>query len=191
MATVASKPMTATDFYDFVHRPENRDRVFELERGEIVEMSRPGKLHGLVCANIAFILGAFARARKKGYPCSNDTGVIVDRDPDTVRGPDVLFFEDVASIAEVQPRYAESPPLLAIEVLSPNDTFGKVNRRVQDQLRFGTRLVWIVDPDEQNVSVYRSGKETYVVESGEELTGEDVLPDFRCLVAEFFAFPGQ
>jgi Uma2 family endonuclease len=77
MATVATRPITADEFYDFVHRQENRDRVFELERGEIVEMSRPGKLHGFVCANIVAILVVFARQRKKGYVCSNDTGVVV------------------------------------------------------------------------------------------------------------------
>src|SRR6266480_3460730 len=96
MATVATKPMTAEKFYDFANRPENRDKVLELERGEVVEMSRPGKRHGLVCGNSTGILRNYAIARKKGYVCSNDTGVVVERDPDTVRGPDVLFFEDAS-----------------------------------------------------------------------------------------------
>lgn len=191
MSTVAARKMTADEFFDFVHRPENRDRVLELERGEVVEMSRPGKLHGLVCANIAFVLGFFARTRKRGYPCSNDTGVVVEQDPDTVRGPDILFFDDAESIEDVERKFAKTPPLLAVEVLSPTDTLGKTNRKVQEQLRFGTGIVWVVDPDERNVSVYRRGKQTYVVEENEEITGEDVLPDFRWRVAEFFELPGR
>jgi len=72
MATVVNKPMTAEEFYEWTHRPENRDRRFELERGEIIEVSRPGKQHGLICANIAGVLWTFAKRRKKGYVCSND-----------------------------------------------------------------------------------------------------------------------
>jgi Uma2 family endonuclease len=191
MATVATKPITAEQFYEWANRPENRDKYCELERGEIVEMSRPGKLHGLICANVVGILRNFVIQRKKGYVCSNDTGVVVERDPDTVRGPDVLFFEDAKRIEDVEEKYGETPPLLAVEVLSPNDTTGKLMRRVREQLRFGTRLIWVLDPDAKNVIVYRPGKEDSIVEQTEELTGEDVLLDFRCKVAEFFALPGQ
>jgi Uma2 family endonuclease len=191
MATVGSKLMTAEEFYDWANRPENRDKYCELERGEIVEMTRPGILHGFVCANVARILGNFTVQRKRGYICSNDTGVIVERDPDTVRGPDILLFEDTDRVEAIDRKYGEKPPVLAVEVLSPNDRFAKINRRIQEQLRFGTLLVWVLDPDASNVTVYRPGQPYYIVEQSEELTGNDVLPDFRCKVAEFFAMPGQ
>ena len=190
MATVATKPMTAEEFYEWTHRPENRDRRFELERGEIVEMSRPGKQHGLICANIAGILWTFAKRRKKGYVCSNDTGVVVERENDTVRGPDILFFEDATTAEDVDEKYGETPPLLAVEVLLPNDTLAIMSRRVREQLDFGTKIVWVVNPEDRNVTVYRRGKEHFVVEESDELTGEDVLPDFRCKVVEFFQLPG-
>jgi Uma2 family endonuclease len=196
MATVSTKAMTAEEFYEWAHRPENRDRFFELERGEVVEMSRPGKRHGLICGNVTGILRNYAVARRRGYVCSNDTGVVVERGPDTVRGPDVLFFEDAEHADEVEEKYGETPPLLAVEVLSPNDTHPKIAGRVREQLRFGTRLVWVLDPDAGNVMIYQSGRQTGVVEEkiagpGEDLTGEDVLPDFRCRVAELFNLPGQ
>jgi Uma2 family endonuclease len=191
MATVTTKPMTAEQFYEFANRPENRGRQLELVRGEVVEISRPGKLHGLVCGNLTRILGNYAVARNKGYVCSNDTGLLVERGPDTVRGPDVLFFEDAEQVDQVEEKYGEKPPLLAAEVLSPNDTHGKVGRRVLEQKRFGTRLIWVLDPDAKNVIVYQPGKEDKVIEADEEITGEDVLPDFRCRVAEFFALPGK
>jgi len=191
MSIVASKPMSADEFYDWANRPENRDKYCELERGEIVEMTRPGMLHGFVCANAARILGNFTVQRKKGYICSNDTGVVVERDPDTVRGPDVLLFENTDRVEAIDRKWGKKPPLLAVEVLSPNDTFAKINRRIEEQLRFGTPLVWVLDPDASNVTVYRPGQPYYVVEQDQELTGNDVLPDFRCKVAEFFTMPGQ
>jgi hypothetical protein len=45
--------LTAEEFYDWAHRPENAGKSYELERGEVVEVSRPGELHGVVCANVA------------------------------------------------------------------------------------------------------------------------------------------
>src|SRR5262245_22176203 len=102
MATVTTKPMTAEEFYEWANRLENRDQFFELERGEVVEMSRPGKRHGLICANVAGVLRNHAVQRQKGYVCSNDTGVVVERGPDTVRGPDVLFFEDAEQADQVE-----------------------------------------------------------------------------------------
>jgi len=191
MATAATKLITADEFYEWANRAENRDRLFELERGEIVEMSRPGKRHGLICANVVRILGNYVVQRKKGYVCSNDTGVVVEREPDTVRGPDVLLFEDAERIDQVDEKYGEKPPVLAAEVLSPNDTMGKVRRRVREQLRFGARVVWVLDPEARNVILYRAGKEDQLAEEAEELTCEDVLPGFRCRVAEFFEVPGH
>jgi Uma2 family endonuclease len=79
---------------------------------------------------------------------------------------------------------------LAVEVLAPNDRPEQILRRVDEQLRFGTRLVWVLDPEARSVSVHRADRTTEVVESDGELTGEDVLPEFRCRVADLFAMPG-
>src|SRR5688572_26658446 len=114
MATVAMQLMTAEEFYEWGCRPENQDRFCELESGRIVDLPRPGKLHGMVCANLTGILGNFTAQRKTGYICSNGTGVIVKRNPDTVRGPDVLFFEDAENLEQVDEQYGETPPLLAV-----------------------------------------------------------------------------
>jgi Uma2 family endonuclease len=191
MATVSTKLMTVEQFWVFVHRPENRDRSFDLVRGEVVEMSKPGRFHGFVCGNIAAILFLFARKRKKGYVCSNDTGVIIQRDPDTVRGPDVLFFEDVDSSEKMNRKWGADPPRFAVEVMSPNDTMTDLNERIADQLICGTPLVWLLDPERRKVTVYRPNKPLYVLNETDEIRGEDVLRDFRCQVAEFFKLPAE
>src|SRR3954451_24945441 len=93
MSTVSTQPITADEFYEWCHRPENRDRVFELERGKVVEMSRPGERHGVVCVNVGYLFGTYLRQRGRGRACANDTGLILERDPDTVRGPDLFLYE--------------------------------------------------------------------------------------------------
>ena len=194
MATVttpATRLLTADEFCDFVHRPENRGRFFELERGVIVEMPPPNLPHGVVCAIIARILGNFTDAKKRGYVTSNDTGVVLETDPDTVRGIDVLLFDEIAKYADLEPKYARHMPTLAVEVLSPDARPGKTMRRVSQFLRQGIPLVWVVDPDSRDVTVYRPGREAYVLGLEDELSGEDVLPDFRCRVHDFFRLPGE
>ena len=70
MATVSTKLLTADEFYEFVHRPENAGRHFELERGEVIELPPPMKPHGFVCANVVFRLMKYAAEQNAGYVCS-------------------------------------------------------------------------------------------------------------------------
>ncbi len=188
---IATKRMTAEEFSHWVFRPENEARHFELERGKVVEMPRPGERHGLVCANVTVMLGLYVRTRKKGYTLSNDPGVILERDPDTVRGPDVVYFEKGKPYDQMNPKWIEDPPTLAVEVWSPTDRIGKMTQRVREFLKAGVRLVWVIDPEARDVTVYRPGQDDYVVAAGQELMGDDVLPDFRCLVDEFFFSPEE
>jgi Uma2 family endonuclease len=181
-----TKLMTADEFYEWVLRPEHRDRLFELHRGEVVEMSRPGERQGLVCSNANFILVQFVRQRRKGFVLANDPGLLLERDPDSVKGPDVVLFDFNRGYREMNPKWVENIPTLVVEVLSPSDRLGKTTRRVQEFLDAGIQLVWVIDPDGEDITVYRQGRKPSVLTKEDELTGEDVLPDFRCKVAEFF-----
>jgi Uma2 family endonuclease len=183
--------MTAEEFYDFVHRPENANRWLELVRGEVIELASPTKPHGFLCANVARILGNYTFQRNKGYITSNDTGVIVERDPDTVRGPDVSLYEDANVIEEIHPKYGETPPLLAVEVLSPEDRAALVMRKITEFLRSGVKMVWVVDLESRSVTVHRPDKPQVSVEGDQELTGDDVLPGFSCKVADIFRLPAD
>ena len=189
-STPATRRMTAAEFFAWVHRPENRNHFFELDRGEVVELPPPGKYHGFVCGNISRILGVFAIQRRKGYVCTNDAGVLVEQDPDTVRGPDVTFYEDAQSADDMDRQYAARPPLLAVEVSSPNDRINRTIRRITQMLHAGVAQVWLVDPEGRDVSVYRAGQDPMLLTEGQELTGDPALPDFRCRIADFFALPG-
>jgi Uma2 family endonuclease len=191
MTTMTTGRMTAEEFFEWANRPENRDRHFELDRGKVVEVSRPGERHGFICGNVTRILGNFTFQRRKGYVCSNDTGLIVERDPDTVRGPDVVLYDEARRYDELETRYPDRLPKLAVEVLSPNDQWGKVTRRINLFLTRGILLVWLVDPAGRTVTVYRPNQLAQVVEEDEELGGGEVLPDFRCRVADLFFLPGE
>lgn len=189
--TAARKLMTAEEFYDFVHLPENDNKWFELVRGEVIELPPPQKKHGVVSVNVGVALVNHARQRRKGYVTTNDSGVVLEHDPDTVRGPDVAYYEDAQTWDELHPKYGEVPPRLAVEVLSPNDKIGKVMLKIMDYLKSGVELVWLVDPDSRNVTVYRPNQQPFVAVEGQDLTGDGVLPEFRLAVADLFFLPGQ
>jgi Uma2 family endonuclease len=189
MSIGATRQMTADEFFTWVHRPDNRDRCFELERGEVVELSRPGERHGVVCGKVAWLLNTFVRQRRRGYVCANGTGVIVEKDPDTVRGPDVALFDENRRFDDLSPKFTERVPCLVVEVLSPEDRFNKVLRRIAQFLQRGTTLVWLVDPEDRTVAVHRRGELPQVLEENEELIGNGVLADLRCRVADFFYMP--
>ena len=191
MASILTSQMTAEEFCEWADRPENRGALYELVQGEPVAMSTPGELHGVVCFLIAHLLGNYLFQRGRGYICTNDTGLLVERDPDTVRGPDLMLFDEARRWEEISRKFAVAIPRLIVEVLSPSDQVGRVNRRISQYLKRAVPLVWLVDPEVRSVTVYRPGKDFYTVEETEELTGDDVLPDFRCRVAECFALPGQ
>jgi Uma2 family endonuclease len=188
--TTVTKPMTAEEFYEWVHRPENAGKWFELVRGEVIELPPPMKRHGVLSANVSRILGNYAFQRGKGYVAGNDSGVILERDPDSVRGPDVALYEDAQTFEEPHPKYGEVPPRLAVEILSPNDRAAKVQQKITDYLRTGVALVWVVDPEGRTVTVYRPDRAPAVAAADDELSGEEVLPGFRCRVADFFHMAG-
>jgi Uma2 family endonuclease len=145
----------------------------------------------VVTGNLARLIGNYLFQRRKGYLTSNDSGVILEHEPDTVRGPDVAVYEDAQTWAELHPKYGEVPPLLAVEVLSPTDKVNKVNRKIADYLRARVGLVWLADPEEQTLTVYRRGHEPRLHEASETVTGEEVLPGLTLKVADCFFMPGE
>ena len=190
MATVETQLLTAEEFWAWASRPENEEKFFELDQGKVVPMPPPGELHGALCGLIAYLLWKFVFQRGRGgYVCGNDTGLLVQRGPDTVRGPDVMLFDEPTQLEGLSRKFTERVPKLIVEVLSPNDTQGKTNRRISQYLKRGVPLVWLVDPEVRIVTVYQPGQGFYTVEEGDELTGETVLPQLRLPVTELFTLP--
>lgn len=191
MSSLATKILTAEEFFEWAQQPANRHRQFELERGEVIEMPPAGRYHGFVCANIAGVLRNFAIQQGRGYVCTNDAGVIVERDPDTVRGPDVTFYEDAETADDMERQYAAAPPVLAVEALSPHDRINVTMRRVTQLLGRGVAMVWVVDPEARDISICRPDIEPELFTEEGSVSGHDVLVGFQCAAAEFFAVPGK
>ena len=110
---------------DLLRMPEEGKR-FELVRGEMVEMAPPGIEHGKRSGRIFRLLDEFVEEQDLGT-VTVESGFYLERSPDTVRGPDVAFIskERLDPNAEVT-GFGEIVPDLAVEVISPNDTYAEV-----------------------------------------------------------------
>lgn len=157
------------------------DGDYELVRGVLVEMTPPTLRHGVLCARIAARLLDWSR-RAGGLVACNDSGFILGRGPDTVRGPDVSWVraDRVEDIPE--DGYLEGAPDLAVEVLSPSDRPGAVHAKIANYLEAGCPLVWVLDPRHSVVEVYTADRPVQVLRSGDVLE----LPGFAWPVAEIF-----
>jgi Uma2 family endonuclease len=82
-------------------------------------------------------------------------------------------------------------PDLAVEVVSPNDLYNEVDVKVSEYLDVGVSLVWVVNPEARTACVYRPGGTARRLRENDEIDGGDVLPGFRCRVAEFFPPAGE
>ena len=159
----------------------------ELIRGVLHETMIMGQRHGKIVMKLGFLLNAFIIPRKLGTLTGADAGIWLERDPDTVRGPDIAYFSAATMPpAAVPDGYAEVVPDLVVEVVSPNDTRREVAAKARMWLRYDVRLVWVVQPQTRSVDVYRPGRAVATLTDQDPLDGLDVLPGFTCAVSAVF-----
>jgi Uma2 family endonuclease len=180
-----TRPITADEFLEWPDEPGCRQ---ELIRGEVATMSLAGEEHGEVAMEIGSLIRNYAKPLKLGRVYAAETGFIVERNPDSVRGADVAFVS-AARLALITNRKKQIPfgPDFAVEVRSPNDRDDEVEEKIRMWLVAGCLLVWDVDPESRTVVVHRRESEPITLAEDQEIDGGDVIPGFRCRVADFFA----
>ena len=172
---------------DELLRMPDDGRRYELIEGELIEMAPAGLRHGEIAATVALLIGHHVRQKDLGSIFVADPGFFLQRDPDTVRAPDVAFIaKNRLSPGGAPAGYSEIVPDLVVEVVSPNDRAGQVQAKIKQWIEHGVKLVWLVHPEQRSITVYRSVRDVQVLHEGDTLTGDPVLPDFSCPVAEIF-----
>jgi Uma2 family endonuclease len=159
----------------------------ELVKGRVVPMAVPKPRHGEICGKANRIFGNYAEDRDLGRVLCNDSGVITERGPDTVRGADVAFYSFARLPKGPLPdRYLDIPPDLIVEVLSPTDRWPRVFAKVAEYLEAGTTVVIVLDDKRRSAHVYRADGPDQILSGDEELTVPDLLGDFSVRVGRFF-----
>jgi Uma2 family endonuclease len=160
---------------------------YELVCGELRKMPPAGHVHGRLAATLTASLVRYVTANQLGAVYAAETGFILRRNPDTVRAPDVAFIRQqrVQEVGDVA-GYWPGAPDLAIEVVSPSDSYAEVEEKVFEWLEAGTLMVLVVNPRRRSVTVYRSLADIIVLTQNDALDGGDVVPGWTMPVKDIF-----
>jgi Uma2 family endonuclease len=184
MATVTEPLYTAEEYA----RLPDQGIPTELVKGKVVTMNLPAPRHGEICITLGILIGPYVLEHRLGRLVGNDSGIITEHNPDTVRGADVAFYSYSRVPPGPLPRgYLSALPELVFEVRSPTDRWVRVLRKVTEYLDAGVTAVCVLDEVSETVHVYRADELPQTLHGDDELRLPDILGDFAVAVQRFFA----
>ncbi len=186
-----STPSAATKLTtaDLMTMPDEKN--YELVDGQL-KAKDSDFLSSVTAARLGMFLGSHAANQKLGCVLGANAGYqCFAPDLERVRRPDLSFI----ALERIPPNHSDlifipMPPDLAVEVISRHDLALEIDERVREYLAADVRLVWVIYPKTGQVLVYNStgGK---ILSSADELSGEDVIPEFRLKISELLRKPGE
>jgi Uma2 family endonuclease len=188
MSTTVTPPIVTGD--DLFGLPDDGIER-EFIRGQLRErpMTRRSRRHSRATARLARYLDLWLdqRPEPKGEILVGDAAFRLGKKPETTVGIDVAYIShDLSAQSPDETFLIEGPPVLAAEILSPTDEHKDIVEKIELYLETGVAVVWIVDPDLRNVTVYRPGQQEVLFAAAQELIGDPELPGFRVKVAHLF-----
>lgn len=176
------KPLTVDDL-------AGRDlpERWELVNGELVEVAPSGGWSSWIGGRCYMLLLEHGERRGLGWAFPADTGFVLFSDRRTLRAPKAAFVRREQGLDPLDPAYISVVPDLVVEVLSPSDRPSAALAKVAMYLEAGVRIVWLVDPDREAVTVFTADAGPVTLVSGAVLDGGEVLPELQAPVADLFA----
>jgi Uma2 family endonuclease len=161
---------------------------YELVHGELVSR-HTGAESSWVAGQLHLLLANHCKATGAGWVLPSDAGYQCFTDePNRVRKPDVSFVS-IHRLPGLPDGHLRLAPDLAAEVVSSADRYCEIEDKVDEYLAAGAKLVWVVNPPNRSIRVHRTDGSVTDLRQADDLTGENILPGFRCLVADLFAPP--
>jgi Uma2 family endonuclease len=184
MATAQALALLTAE--EFANRPDP-GHPEELVQGRVVAMPVPDRRHGSVCGEVGRILGNFVKERELGRVLTNDSGVITERGPDTVRGADVSYYSYARLPKGPLPKgYGPEVPELVVEVRSSGNRWRDIHEKVTEFLRAGVLVVVVLDPGSSTAHVFDSDNPPTTLSPEQELDLRGVLAGLTVRVGQFF-----
>ncbi|MCY7376825.1 MAG: Uma2 family endonuclease [Pyrinomonadaceae bacterium] len=185
--------MTADEFADSIYA-----RGFELVEGIVVPRNTSprtflkeanqrstGTLHGIVTSRLTAYLTIYVIENDLGETCAAETGFRLT--PNTVRGADLAFIrKEKLEIFGIPINFFPTAPDLAVEVISPSNTYDEIQDKIEKYFASGTKLIWIVDPKRRKIFVHRPDDTVSLLNESDMLDGEDVIIKFRLPLEKIF-----
>jgi Uma2 family endonuclease len=184
--TTARKLLTADDL---LAMPDD-GKKYELVRGELIEMPPPGFSHGVVTARLGMRFGHFIEENNLPFIYGTETGIYIERGPDTVRAADfnVISLERISAPIPDRGYVFGVVPDLVLEVISPGYSGTAADARARMWLEAGVQLVVVAYIGTQEIVTHGEDGTVQRFGMNDALTGAPVLPGFTCPVSDIFAY---
>ncbi|MBW4526085.1 MAG: Uma2 family endonuclease [Phormidium tanganyikae FI6-MK23] len=182
--TISAQPKIWTD-EEFMALPDNGDR-YELINGQIKVLDSAGMEHSYISALVGCSIGRYSFNRKLGVVCDSSTAFKMSSG--NQRSPDVSFVakDRLKGLKQLPKGFFDGAPDLAVEVISPSNTFEEIHQKSVEYFESGSRLVWVINPDEESIVIYRGTTPDRLLKRTDFLEGEEVVDGFRLAIAELF-----
>lgn len=159
----------------------------ELIKGKVNAMSPTNQKLAILESRFARWLGNYVEERNIGEILIGEAGIYTGKNPDTVRGADVLFISYERLAKDPGKTFLDVAPELVIEIVSPNDRWEDLKAKINEYLAIGVDFVWVVEPQTQTIQVYEAGGNIREYRSGEPLPAKGLLEGFELDIQKLFA----
>lgn len=173
----------------FLALPET-EPASEYACGEVMQKPMPTNAHGILQLYIGMLIYQFLTERRLGRVRTEWRCIFGSKGRRRAYVPDIVYasFERMPPVDANEQRYLTVAPDLVVEILSRDELAGSFARKLRFNLLHGVRLVWVVDPIAQSITVYAPGPvDERVLRVGDTLDGGDVLPGFGVSVESIMA----
>jgi len=180
--SAAKTVLTAQEFDNY---PFEEDKRYELDEGELIEMTRPTYKHNRVLRKLLVEMALYFRTNPIGEVLVSEN--LYALSPNTRRAPDVAVilgdrYEELKD-AKVIPIIPE----IAAEVLSPSETPRMIHRKLKQYFAAGVKEVWLIDPDVKEIEIWKGPSLPDPLLSSSDVLASTLLPGFALPLEELFA----
>jgi Uma2 family endonuclease len=172
--------LTAEQFDNY---PFEEDKRYELDEGELIEMTRPAYLHNRILKNLTCELEAFCRKSRVGEVLISEN--LYALSSSTRRAPDAAVILGDRSKELQNARVIPIIPDIAVEILSPSETQRKIHRKLKQYFAAGVKEVWLIDPETREAEIWKGPALSDAADVADTLTSP-LLPGFSLLLADLF-----
>jgi Uma2 family endonuclease len=153
--------------------------------GELITMAPAGWESSKRNLNLATDVDIWNRQTNLGEAFDSSGGFTLPNG--SVKSPDVTWIEK-SKLANIPAGVAfpEVVPDFVIELRSKSDSLKTLRAKMEEYRSNGVRLGWLINPQQQQVEIYRLGREVEILQSPTTLSGEDVLPGFTIDLSSIF-----
>ncbi|MDA0839291.1 MAG: Uma2 family endonuclease [Planctomycetota bacterium] len=188
MSLAAPKTVTA----DILEELSQDGRSYEIVKGVLVEVPPVGNYVAKIEFLIAYYIQRFLDEQGlEGEVLPAAARFRLERDPETVRGPDVSFIRSDRLPEGLPDGYQDLAPDLAVEVVSKSNDPEELEAKIVEYFEAGTGMVWVVYPRTHSAYIYTSLEQARRIGPSGYLDGGEILPGFQLSLKDLFAAAGK